>query len=158
MDHYEALGVPRDAPVQQVRQAYLRVVLSDREGANSHRRREAAAAWAVLRDPAKRAAYDASLAGHREGREVLREPNRLPPDQGRPPVAPQDDPGPAERFVAAFPALVIAVAAVVLLVALAVSSSGALLVGLALLAVGVTSFILVPLFAAINDRRGPLPR
>jgi hypothetical protein len=76
--HYEALGVAPDADLEAIRQAYLAVAKAnhpDRRQADDERRRAIAAtriraanaAWQVLRDPERRAAYDVGL---RRGREA----------------------------------------------------------------------------------------
>jgi curved DNA-binding protein CbpA len=72
---YEVLGVPADATTRHIRQAY--VLRARREHPDFHsaadartratseaRMRDLNEAWAVLGDPARRAAYDASLRGH----------------------------------------------------------------------------------------------
>lgn len=72
--HYEVLGVPPDADQDTVRRAYTALArahhpdrqagrpLADRIAAD-RRMREVNAAWHVLRDPARRVAYDAALRG-----------------------------------------------------------------------------------------------
>jgi len=70
--HYEVLGVAPDAPVDDVRQAYVRLAKAnhpDRRQADDPVRKERAdatikaanAAWNALRDPERRAEYDRSL-------------------------------------------------------------------------------------------------
>ena len=74
MTWYEVLGVPADASTRHIRQAY--VLRARREHPDFHsdadartratseaRMRDLNEAWAVLGDPARRAAYDASLRG-----------------------------------------------------------------------------------------------
>lgn len=64
VDHYAALGVPPDADAPAIRAAYRAVMRAhhpDRrpdDTASAVRVIEANAAWAVLRDPARREAYD----------------------------------------------------------------------------------------------------
>lgn len=71
--HYEALGIASDAQLEAIRQAYLAVAKAnhpDRRQVDDERRRALAdariraanAAWHVLRDPERRAAYDRSLS------------------------------------------------------------------------------------------------
>ena len=75
--HYETLGVPADAPSEDLRRAYLhqaRELHPDRavtrpagEAAHAARRmQEVNEAWRVLRDPIARAAYDHSLSARRQ--------------------------------------------------------------------------------------------
>ena len=66
-DYYAVLGVPRDAPADEIKQAYRQLALKwhpDRNPAPeaTDRFKEVAEAYAVLSDPAKRAQYDAT--GH----------------------------------------------------------------------------------------------
>jgi molecular chaperone DnaJ len=63
-DYYEALGVARDATLEQIKRAYRKAALQhhpDRNPSDSQaevRFKEAAEAYAVLSDPDKRARYD----------------------------------------------------------------------------------------------------
>lgn len=63
-DHYEVLGVPRNAGLDQVRAAYRAAARNHHPdaGGSSARMRELNAAWQVLGDPVRRAAYDRQLA------------------------------------------------------------------------------------------------
>jgi curved DNA-binding protein CbpA len=64
--HYEVLGVAPAAPLAEVRRAYValaRVHHPDRVGGDAARMQAINAAWATLSDPARRARYDATLAG-----------------------------------------------------------------------------------------------
>lgn len=84
-DHYALLEVDRSAGVEQIKAAYLQQVLRwhpDRNPSAEATRRTARinAAWEVLQDPARRAAYDRRLA------------RRHPPRSGTPP-----SPAPAAR-------------------------------------------------------------
>jgi len=65
--HYERLGVPSSAPVDQIRVAYRAVArVNHPDSAGSAAGADMAAvneAWRVLSDPGRRALYDASLRG-----------------------------------------------------------------------------------------------
>jgi molecular chaperone DnaJ len=59
--HYQQLGVSADADLATLRQAYRRTALEchpDRANGDAGRMAAVNAAWAVLSDPARRAAYD----------------------------------------------------------------------------------------------------
>jgi hypothetical protein len=88
-DHYRVLGVPRSASQDQIRRAHrqlAQLLHPDRLGGAGpadrrlaeRRMREVNAAWTVLSDPARRAAYDQSL---RAGSAAT----PPPPGGGRPP-------------------------------------------------------------------------
>lgn len=68
--HYEVLGVSRSASAEQVRAAY-RAAARDHHpdaGGDPSRMRAVNAAWQVLGDPGRRAAYDRQLAGREPAR------------------------------------------------------------------------------------------
>lgn len=79
-DYYQALGVARDAPAEEVKKAYRKLArkyhpdVSKEPGAEA-RMKEVNEAYAVLSDPEKRAAYDQLGRGYRPGQEF-----RPPPD------------------------------------------------------------------------------
>ena len=81
-DYYAALGVPRDADLDAIKKAYRKLArehhpdMSKAPGAEA-RFKEVAEAYATLKDPEKRAAYD-ELGRHPAG-----EPFSPPPQWGR---------------------------------------------------------------------------
>ena len=61
--HYEVLGVAVTATAEEVRAAYRRAARDHHPdaGGDPRRMRDVNAAWHVLRDPGRRAAYDRQL-------------------------------------------------------------------------------------------------
>lgn len=77
-DYYAALGVPRDADAEAIKKAYRKLARQyhpdvSREPGAEARFKEAAEAYATLRDPEKRAAYD-QLGQHRPGEDFTASP------------------------------------------------------------------------------------
>jgi len=62
-DYYEVLGIAKDAPQDEIKKAYRRLAKRyhpdlNKDGGSAERFKEAAEAYEVLSDPAKRAQYD----------------------------------------------------------------------------------------------------
>jgi curved DNA-binding protein len=79
-DYYQALGVPRDAPVEDIKKAYRKLARKyhpdvSKEKDAEARMKEVNEAYAVLSDPEKRAAYDQVGKGYQPGQDF-----RPPPD------------------------------------------------------------------------------
>jgi curved DNA-binding protein len=79
-DYYQALGVPRDAPVEEVKKAYRKLARKyhpdvSKEPNAEARMKEVNEAYAVLSDPEKRAAYDQLGSGYQPGQEFRPPPN-----------------------------------------------------------------------------------
>jgi molecular chaperone DnaJ len=90
-DLYQLLGVTRDASREEIAQAWRRRARDEHPDARPAgaaapgRFRALAAAWQVLGDPARRAAYDRALAD--AGQPATRIPVRRPPGPGPAPRA-----------------------------------------------------------------------
>jgi curved DNA-binding protein len=74
-DYYEVLGVPRDAPTEDVRRAYRKLAREYHPDVNKdpeaeERFKEISEAYEVLRDPEKRAQYDRLGANWKSGQDV----------------------------------------------------------------------------------------
>jgi curved DNA-binding protein len=74
-DYYEALGVPRDASVEDIRSAYRKLARRyhpdvNKEPGAEDRFKEISEAYEVLRDPEKRERYDRLGANWRVGQDV----------------------------------------------------------------------------------------
>ncbi len=81
-DYYAIMGVARDATAEQIKQAYRKLARKyhpdvSKEADAERRFKEVGEAYEVLRDPAKRAAYDQLGTGPKPGEEF-----RPPPDWG----------------------------------------------------------------------------
>src|SRR5262245_39202892 len=79
-DYYQALGVPRDAPVEDIKKAYRKLARKyhpdvSKEKDAEARMKEVNEAYTVLSDAEKRAAYDQLGQGYRPGQDF-----RPPPD------------------------------------------------------------------------------
>lgn len=79
-DYYATLGVPREAPAEEIRKAFRKLARKyhpdvSKEADAEARMKELNEAYAVLSDPEKRAAYDQLGRGYRPGEEF-----RPPPD------------------------------------------------------------------------------
>jgi curved DNA-binding protein len=84
-DYYEVLGIPRDANLDQIKKAYRKLArethpdVSKAKGGEA-RFKEVAEAYATLKDPEKRKAYDE--LGRRHGRRSAA-PTAAAPSAGR---------------------------------------------------------------------------
>lgn len=140
------LGVAPDASYEELKKAYAAKAFrlhpdrhpdasTEERAAREWRMRELNAAWAVLRDTARRAAYDEELARQRRAAEQVRTrpPSWAPADPGRPAGGAGDLPDleadvvqvRGERTVLRFaPVAVLAVVLLAILIVSAYASSG----------------------------------
>lgn len=166
--HYEVLGVAVDADTDEIRQAYLRLARAhhpDRgSGDAGNRMRDLNAAWAVLGDPARRAAYDLDRGASPTGagpRDFVRRPDDtfVPYDDEDDDVAvdelsdegdPRTSPG---RVVLLAPVVLGALALFVGFGWILIDDDRLLAVAVALGVVAAVSFLAVPLVAMTRAAR-----
>ena len=118
--HYSELGVSPDADAGAVRAAYRAAMLRHHPDTNrspdaTGRAARINAAWACLRDPDRRRAYDEALGDLAAARGAVPPRRRAPPQAWRAPPAPEASPLPAVVFLVA---AVVAVVPTMMLVAL----------------------------------------
>lgn len=171
--HYDELGVAPTASASEIRTAYVALARRhhpDRMGTSTEAvRGEAAArmarvnaAWTVLSDPAKRAAYDARTAGrgaHGSGAHIRGPDTTFEPLDASDDIDPRlldDTPTGAPsipRLFAMAPAVLASVGVVLVLGGAFLGYSGLLISGFFLLAVGGLSFLALPFVALVNASR-----
>lgn len=169
--HYDELGVAPTATTAEIRAAYVALARRhhpDRMGTSTEVvRSEAAArmarvnaAWTVLSDPAKRAAYDARTGGPSTGGAHVRDPDStFEPFDTSDDVDPRlfdDTPTGAPsipRLVALAPAVLAAVGVTMVLGGAFFGYGGLLIAGFFTLAVSGLSFLALPFVALVNASR-----
>lgn len=171
--HYEELGVAPTASSAEIRSAYVALARRhhpDRMGTSAEVvRAEAAArmarvnaAWTVLSDPARRAAYDARIGGPSvttSGAHVRDPDSSFQPFDTGDDVDPRlldDTPSGAPSIPRAFamaPAVLAAVGVVMVFGGAFLGYGGILVVGFFVLAVSGLSFLALPFVALINASR-----
>lgn len=171
--HYDELGVAPTASAADIRAAYVALARRhhpDRMGAASERARSEAAArmarvnaaWTVLSDPGKRAAYDAHLTGSSSsatGAHVRDPDSSFEPFDTSDDIDPRlfdDTPTGAPSIPRAFalaPATLVAVGVTMVLGGAFFGYGGMLVAGFFVLAVAGLSFLALPFVALINASR-----
>ena len=171
--HYDELGVAPAASSAEIRTAYVALARRhhpDRMGnASDQARADAAArmarvnaAWTVLSDPGKRAAYDAQLGGpaaKATGAHVRDPDSSFQPFDTSDDVDPRlfdDTPTGAPSIPRAFalaPATLAAVGVTMVLSGAFLGYGGLLIAGFFVLALGGLSFLALPFVALINASR-----
>jgi hypothetical protein len=159
--HYDVLGVRPDARTDDIRAAYLRLARRhhpDHDGGSQEAMQAVNAAWQVLRDPARRSAYDRELGG-RDPRDVFvpDDPYDDEPDQwvDDTPITSAGQRGP---LLTVAPPLLVLAAVAIFSVGLVVDSLAVIALAGALLLVAAALFVLVPLAAMGQARLGEDPR
>ena len=178
--HYELLGLPTDASQDEVRAAYRALARRhhpdtqhDVDAAAADRSRQTMAslnaAWAVLGDPARRRAYDASLGAPPRSRPMPPTGNgNRPASDWRPLYEGDEDPEslddqpygdppsrrPVDSFVMA-PVLLVLLAAGLFFFSTMVQSAGLRTVAILLLPVAGVGFVAAPLFVMVRGRSRP---
>ena len=154
--HYQVLGVRPDAGAEEIRVAYLRLARRhhpDHPGGSDETMRAVNAAWQVLRDPARRAAYDREI-GRPDPRDVFVEDH--PDDDDEPDQWVDDTPitsaGQRGPLLTVAPPLLVLVAVGLFSVGLVLDSLAIIAMAGAALLVSGALFVLVPL-AAMGDAR-----
>jgi hypothetical protein len=158
--HYDVLGVAPTAPMAEVRQAYVRLARRhhpDLEHGDDEAMRAINDAWAILRDPERRARYDRGL-----GEDVVG-----PAPATAHPISDLDDlladladDTPLggrvvlPRWLSLIPVGVFAASVATFVVGLLFSSSAALASSVALFLLSCALFLCAPFVALLASRRG----
>ncbi|HZB70574.1 MAG TPA: J domain-containing protein [Acidimicrobiales bacterium] len=172
-DPYEVLGVRPEAPAAEVRRAYL--ALARRHHPDAHasggpadraaaerRMQEVTAAWAVLGDPARRAAFDRERAGPAPGagadpgtgfRPFDPGPDPDPADAPDVPYRPAPPPSGRTRAARLAPGILFGASVGVFALAAVVGSGGLVALAVVLFLASCAGFVVLPLLALTEARR-----
>lgn len=175
MEHYDELGVPPTADMAEIRSSYLTLARRfhpDRlaDVPEPERVRAAArmarinAAWSVLSDRDRRAAYDASWRGDRPDGATIRDPAASfrqydETEDDFDPMSIDDTPTGAptlRRGLTFLPAMLAGVGVLATLLGFMIGLGGLLSIGVLLLVASAGSFLLLPLLALLNSSRADL--
>ena len=170
--HYDTLGVAPDANASEVRRRWVALARRhhpDVAGDDPAARRQAEEqmraineAWAVLGDPDRRAAYDATLASDRRARFTpgAPDPDFVPFDDADDPDdpaaihdVPYGDGSPVPRSLQLGPVGIIALAVVALATGLLLEFAPLVALGAVGIVGGVLSFAAAPVYAVIRSAR-----
>jgi hypothetical protein len=159
---YEVLGVPPSAPPAAVRQAYVALARQhhpDREGGDASTMRAVNEAWATLRDPVRRAAYDLTL--HAPTATASSPPEEPPPwrtdDEDLLADLADDTPLGGQvvlpPWISIVPVAVFALSILAVVTGMLFASSPALAVAVALFLLSCALFLAAPFVALLSSRR-----
>lgn len=168
--HYDELGVAPTASAAEIRAAYVALARQhhpDRMGSAGEQARAQAAArmarvnaaWTVLSDPGRRAAYDARLGGPASGAHLRDPDSSFQPFDTSEDIDPRlldDTPTGAPaipRLFALAPAVLAGVGVTMVVGGAFLGYGGLLIAGFFLLAVSGLSFLALPFVALINASR-----
>jgi hypothetical protein len=160
--HYEVLGVGRAAPTSEVRRAYVAMARRhhpDRAGGDPVAMRAVNEAWAVLRDPERRASYDRSLAPVASGTVAAPEPPRAWTDAEDLARDLEDDTPLGgtvvlPRWLSLLPVGVFAASVAAVGAGLLFASPAALAAAVGLFTTSCVMFLMAPFVALLASRRG----
>ena len=163
MTHYDVLGVARDAPVSEVRQAYMALARAhhpDRAGGDADAMRAANEAWATLRDPDRRATYDRSLGAAPTTSATPPGPETRVMSDHEELLADLEDDTPLggqvvlPKWLSLVPVATFAASVGMVGVGILFSSAPALSLAVALFALSCALFLTAPFVALLASRRG----
>lgn len=159
LTHYEVLGVGPRASAAELRRAYLALARRhhpDVAGGSEDRMQAVTAAWAVLGDPVRRAAYDRALGGYDDPdpeAEPFRPFDTAPmPDPLDQPDVPYRRAATVHRSLPLVPVGLFAGSVAVFCVGLVVGAAPLLAVAVLLFVVASLGFLVVPLLALSRAR------
>jgi len=163
LDPYEVLGVPQAASDEDVRRAYLRLARAhhpdyfvdapagDRAAAEQ-RMRAINEAWAILRDPSRRRAFDTEEP--RPFQPFDDQPDDVDPrDVPDVPYRPAPPPSISERTLTMAPVMLFAASIVVAAIGVIMQLTGIFALAFVLFLLSCVGFIVVPLLALSRARR-----
>ena len=162
MTHYDVLGVPRDAPISEVRQAYVALAREhhpDRTGGDADSMRAVNEAWATLRDPDRRASYDQTL-GVASATPARPAPEPRVRTDREELLADLEDDTPLggqvvlPKWLSLVPVATFAASLAMVGLGMLFSSNAALSLAFALFALSCALFLMAPFVALLASRRG----
>ncbi len=168
MTHYEVLRVEPTAPIAEVRRAYVALARQhhpDRANGDADSMRAINDAWATLRDPDRRAAYDVSLGRARLTAAPAETRPASAPAETRPVsdlddlLADLEDDTPVggqvvlPRWLSLLPVATFAASVATVVAGMLFSSSAALSLGFLLFVLSCAMFLMAPFVALLASRR-----